>query len=45
MARKPRLHFPGAIYHVIARGNRKQAASGSGMGNAIKKAQGSSLRF
>jgi len=24
MARKPRIHFPGALYHVIARGNRKQ---------------------
>jgi len=25
MARKPRLHFPGAFYHVIARGNRRAA--------------------
>jgi REP element-mobilizing transposase RayT len=25
MARKPRIHFPGALYHVIARGNQKQA--------------------
>lgn len=24
MARKPRIHFPGAFYHVIARGNRLQ---------------------
>ena len=24
MARKPRVHFPGALYHVIARGNRLQ---------------------
>jgi putative transposase len=24
MARKPRIHFPGALYHVIARGNRRQ---------------------
>lgn len=24
MARKPRIHFPGAFYHVIARGNRHQ---------------------
>ncbi len=24
MTRKPRIHFPGAFYHVIARGNRKQ---------------------
>ena len=24
MARKPRIHFPGALYHVIARGNRGQ---------------------
>ena len=24
MARKPRVHFPGALYHVIARGNRQQ---------------------
>jgi len=23
MARKPRIHFPGAFYHVIARGNRR----------------------
>ena len=24
MARKLRIHFPGALYHVIARGNRRQ---------------------
>jgi REP element-mobilizing transposase RayT len=24
MARKPRIHFPGALYHVISRGNRQQ---------------------
>ena len=24
MARKPRIHFPGAFYHVIARGNQRQ---------------------
>ena len=24
MVRKPRIHFPGAFYHVIARGNRGQ---------------------
>lgn len=24
MARKPRVHFPGALYHVIARGNQRQ---------------------
>ncbi|NWF92554.1 MAG: transposase [Syntrophaceae bacterium] len=24
MARKPRVHFPGALYHVIARGNQGQ---------------------
>ncbi len=24
MARKPRVHFPGAFYHVIALGNRGQ---------------------
>jgi REP element-mobilizing transposase RayT len=24
MSRKPRVHFPGALYHVIARGNRLQ---------------------
>jgi len=23
--RKPRVHFPGALYHVIARGNQRQA--------------------
>ena len=23
MARKPRVEFPGALYHVIARGNRR----------------------
>ena len=25
MARKPRVHFPGALYHVMARGNQSQA--------------------
>jgi len=24
MVRKPRIHFPGAFYHVIARGNRRE---------------------
>jgi REP element-mobilizing transposase RayT len=24
MDRKPRTHFPGAFYHVIARGNRRE---------------------
>ncbi len=24
MARKPRIHYPGAFYHVILRGNNKQ---------------------
>ena len=24
MARKPRIHYPGAFYHVIARGNDRQ---------------------
>jgi len=24
VARKPRIHFPGALYHVITRGNRRQ---------------------
>jgi len=24
MARKPRIHFVGALYHVISRGNRGQ---------------------
>ena len=24
MARKPRIHYSGALYHVIARGNQKQ---------------------
>lgn len=24
MARRPRIHFPGALYHVITRGNRRQ---------------------
>jgi putative transposase len=24
MARKPRIHFPGALYHIISRGNRRQ---------------------
>ncbi|MDT8445224.1 MAG: transposase, partial [Desulfuromonadales bacterium] len=24
MARKPRIHFPGAVYHVILRGNARQ---------------------
>ncbi|MFQ5788566.1 MAG: transposase [Thermodesulfobacteriota bacterium] len=25
MARKPRIEFPGAFYHVISRGNQRQA--------------------
>jgi REP-associated tyrosine transposase len=25
MARKPRVHFPGALYHVISRGNQRRA--------------------
>lgn len=25
MGRKPRVHFPGALYHVISRGNQRQA--------------------
>jgi len=29
MARKPRIHFPGALYHVIARGNRREKIFGS----------------
>jgi hypothetical protein len=33
MARKPRIEFPGAFYHVIARGNRciviRQSSVGS----------------
>lgn len=24
MARRPRVHFPNALYHVIARGNQRQ---------------------
>ena len=24
MARRPRIRFPGALYHVIAKGNRRQ---------------------
>ena len=24
MARRPRVHFPGALYHVISRGNQRQ---------------------
>jgi hypothetical protein len=24
MGRKPRIHFPGAFYHVINRGNQRQ---------------------
>jgi REP element-mobilizing transposase RayT len=24
MSRKPRLHYPGALYHVITRGNNRQ---------------------
>jgi REP element-mobilizing transposase RayT len=24
MDRKPRIHFPGALYHVITRGNQRQ---------------------
>jgi putative transposase len=25
MARKPRIHYPGAVYHAMLRGNAKQA--------------------
>lgn len=25
MARRPRVYFPGALYHVIARGNQRQS--------------------
>jgi len=25
MARRPRVHFPGALYHVISRGNQGQS--------------------
>lgn len=25
MARKPRIHYPGAVYHIIARGNNREA--------------------
>jgi REP element-mobilizing transposase RayT len=24
MAREPRVHYPGALYHVISRGNHRQ---------------------
>jgi len=30
MARKPRIHYPGAIYHVMLRGNAKQAIFNNG---------------
>lgn len=39
MARKPRIEFPGAIYHVISRGNyRKNLFHDYGSGKAFEKA-------
>ena len=32
MARKPRIHFPGALYHVIFRGNAGQQVFSTVMG-------------
>jgi putative transposase len=31
MGRKPRVHFPGALYHVIVRGNQRKATFRSDM--------------
>lgn len=38
MARKPRLEFPGAIYHVISRGNYRMPIFEEGGGAAFEKA-------
>jgi len=38
MARKPRLEFPGAIYHVISRGNYRKPLFEDGAGPAFEKA-------
>jgi putative transposase len=38
MARKPRLEFPGAIYHVISRGNYRKPIFEDGGGPAFEKA-------
>ena len=38
MARKPRLEFPGAIYHVISRGNYRKPIFEGGGGPAFEKA-------
>ena len=37
MARKPRLEFAGAIYHVISRGNYRKALFEGGAGEAFEK--------
>ena len=37
MARKPRLEFAGAIYHVISRGNYRKALFEDGAGEAFEK--------
>lgn len=37
MARKPRLEFPGAIYHIISRGNYRKPVFGDGSGPAFEK--------
>jgi len=37
MARKPRLEFPGAIYHVISRGNYRKPLFEGGAGLAFEK--------
>ena len=38
MARKPRLEFPGAIYHIISRGNYRKPIFEGGGGPAFEKA-------
>jgi REP element-mobilizing transposase RayT len=38
MARKPRLEFPGAIYHIISRGNYRKPLFEDGAGPAFEKA-------
>jgi len=37
MARKPRLEFAGAIYHVISRGNYRKALFEGGAAKAFEK--------
>ncbi len=41
MARKPRIEFPGAIYHLMGRGNyRKPVFAETGAAKAFERAMG-----